>query len=168
MGVANEEGKTEGRQPRGVTFLVCVDGSPECKVAMRFACLRARNTKGGVVLLHVVEPGDFQHWVAVEKLMAEDRRQEAEELLNELAAEVQEYAGFRPVLAVREGRRAEEILTLIKEDPTINILVLGAAPEGQGSNELVRSLSAELTKRLTIPLTIVPGNLTDEQLEEIT
>lgn len=156
------------REAGRVTFLVCVDGSKDCRVAMRFACLRARNTDGYVVLLHVVEPEDFQHWVAVEKLMAEERRAEAEALLNELAAEVHDFAGFRPAVAVREGRRAEEILNLVEEDPSIDILVLGAAPEGEGSNELVRGLSAQLTKRLTIPLTIVPGNLTDAQLEDIT
>ena len=78
-----------------------------------------------------------------------------------------DFAGFRPAVAVREGRRAEEVLKLIEEDPSIDILVLGAAPEGEGSNELVRGLSAQLTKRLTIPLTIVPGNLTDAQLAAI-
>lgn len=168
--MAGSDGRPEaaGHETGRVKFLVCVDDSRDCRVAMRFACLRARNTAGYVVLLHVVEPGDFQHWVAVEKLMEEERREEAEALLNELAAEVQEFAGFRPVLAVREGRRAEEILKLVDEDPSINILVVGAAPEGEGSNELVRGLSAELTKRLTIPLTIVPGNLTDAQLEDIT
>ena len=158
----------ERRGAKGVTFLVCVDDSRDCRVAMRFACLRARNTDGHVVLLHVVEPEDFQHWVAVKKLMAEERREEAEALLNELAAEVQAFAGFRPAVAVREGRRVEEILKLIEEDPSIDIMVLGAAPEGEGSNELVRAFSAQLTKRLTIPLTIVPGNLTDARLEEIT
>ena len=151
-----------------VKFLVCVDESKDCRVAMRFACLRARNSNGFVALLYVIEPADFQHWVAVEKLMEEERREEAEQILQELAAEVQEYAGIRPILIVREGRRSDEILKLIEEDPSINILVLGAAPEGEGSNELVRNLSGELTKRLRIPLTIVPGNLTDEQLVNVT
>ena len=100
--------------------------------------------------------------------MEEERREQAEARLTELAEEVQNFAGIRPVLAVREGSRAEEILKLVAEDPSIDALVLGAAPEGEGSNELVRGLSAELTKRLTIPLTIVPGNLSDARLEEIT
>lgn len=155
------------REAGRVKFLVCVDDSRDCRTALRFACLRARNTSGYVMLLYVVEPGDFQHWVAVEKLM-EERRERAEARLVELAEEVREFAGIRPVLAVREGRRAEEILKLVAEDPSIDALVLGAAPEGEGSNELVRTLSAELTRRLTIPLIVVPGNLSDSRLEEIT
>ncbi len=151
-----------------VKFLVCVDDSPDCRVALRFACLRARNCDGAVVLLYVIEPADFQHWVAVEKLMEEEQREEAEQLLNDLAAEVHDYAEIRPILVFREGRRSDEILKLIDEDPSINILVLGAAPEEEGSNDLVRKLGDELTKRLRIPLTIVPGNLTDEQLVNIT
>ena len=156
------------REAGRVKFLVCVDDSRDCRTALRFACLRARNTSGYVMLLYVVEPGDFQHWVAVEKLMEEERRERAEARLVELAEEVRKFAGIRPVLAVREGRRAEEILKLVAEDPSIDALVLGAAPEGEGSNELVRTLSAELTRRLTIPLIVVPGNLSDSRLEEIT
>lgn len=151
-----------------VTFLVCVDDSDDCRVALRFAALRARNSHGHLVLLYVIEPADFQHWVAVKKLMGEERREEAEQILQSLAGEVQESFGIRPMLVVREGRSSDEILKLIAEDPSINILVLGAAPEGHGSNELVRKLSVEATKGLRVPLTIVPGNLTDEQLDKLT
>jgi nucleotide-binding universal stress UspA family protein len=151
-----------------VKFLVCVDDSEDCRVALRFAALRARNSDGTVVLLYVIEPADFQHWVAVEKLMEEEQREEAEQLLQDLATEVYDFAEIRPVLVFRVGRRGDEILKLIEEDPSINILVLGAAPEGEGTNDLVRKLGDELTKRLRIPLTVVPGNLTDEQLVNIT
>ncbi len=155
-------------EPGKVKFLVCVDESPDCRVAMRFACRRARNSGGYVALLYVIEPADFQHWMSVGKLMEEERREEAERILQELAAEVHECAGMRPVLHVRQGRKGEEILKLIAEDPSVNIMVLGAAPEGKGSNELVRLLTSELTKRLRIPLTIVPGDLTDAQLAAMT
>ncbi len=155
-------------QPGKVKFLVCVDDSEDCRVALRFASLRARNTGGHVVLLYVIEPADFQHWAAVGRLMEDESREEAERILQTLAADVIEHADIQPVLIVREGRRGEEILKLIEEDPTIDIMVLGAAAEGHGSNELVHLLTGELTKRLSIPLTIVPGNLTDEQLESLT
>lgn len=157
-----------GHVPGKVKFLVCVDDSEDCRVALRFACLRARNTDGHVMLVYVIEPADFQHWVSIGKLMEEERREEAEAILHELAAEVHDSLGVHPVFAVREGRKADEILQLIEEDPSINIMVLGAAPEGAGSNDLVRQLTNELTKRLRIPLTIVPGNLTDEQLIRLT
>ena len=160
--------ETPDHVPGRVTYLVCVDDSEDCRVALRFAGLRAHNTDGHVVLLYVIEPADFQHWMAVGKVMEEEKRQEAEQIVQTLAAEVHDYAGVRPVLFVREGRKGEEILKLIDEEPGINVMVLGAAPEGQGSNDLVRMLTGELTKRLKIPLVIVPGDLTDKQLVQLT
>ena len=37
-------------------FLVVVDDTPECKIALRFASMRARGTGGTVTLLRVIEP----------------------------------------------------------------------------------------------------------------
>ena len=46
--------------PGEVKFLVCVDSSDECKAALRFACMRAKNSKGLVCILYVIEPNDMQ------------------------------------------------------------------------------------------------------------
>ena len=89
--------------PGKITYLVSVDESDDCRVAMRLAALRARNTGGHVVLLYVFEPAGIQHWAAVSEVMADERRQEAEERLQVLAAEVHNYADIRPVLFVEEG-----------------------------------------------------------------
>ena len=155
--MANQQGHVPGK----ITYLVCVDESDDCRVAMRLAALRARNTGGHVFLLYVVEPASFQHWGSVSEVMAEER-------LDALAEEVHNYAGIRPVLFVQQGRKIEQILKLIDDEPDINAMVLGCAPEGKGSNDLVHELSNELTKRLRIPLLIVPGNLTDEQIKSLT
>ena len=85
-----------------------------------------------------------------------------------LAAEIHEYADIRPVLFVQDGPKIEQILKLIDEQPDINAMVLGCAPEGKGTNNLVQELTKELTKRLRIPLLIVPGNLTEDQIKSLT
>ena len=154
--------------PGRITYLVCVDDSNECRVAIRLAALRAHHTGGQIVLLYVIEPAAFQHWAAVGERMAKEGRVDAESRLQALAAEVHDYAGITPVLFVKEGSKAEEILRLIDEEPYISAMVLGCAPEGKGDNELVRQLSSELTKRLSIPLIIVPGNLSDQELRDLT
>ena len=48
--------------PGEVKFLVCVDSSDECKAALRFACMRAKNSAGSVCILYVIEPNDIQHF----------------------------------------------------------------------------------------------------------
>ena len=149
-------------------FLAVVDQSEELRVALRFASLRAKNTGGRVALLYVIEPADFQHWMAVEDLMRDERRQEAEEVLQKFSAQVQEWSGKTPVLYVREGKMREELLKLIDEDQGISILVLAAATGTAGPGPLVSSLAGKMSERLRVPLTVVPGNLTDEQIESLT
>ncbi|HIG08995.1 MAG TPA: hypothetical protein EYQ51_04465 [Alphaproteobacteria bacterium] len=66
------------------------------------------------------------------------------------------------------GTKYNCIVDLINADKTISILVLGAAPEGKGTNELINKFSTGLTSSIHIPLTIVPGNLNSNDLEKIT
>ncbi len=155
-------------QPGRVKYLVCVDGSPQSRVAVRFACLRARNTKGYVVLLTVIEPAEFQHWMAVASVMLEERREEAESLLQELAVEVNEWAGVMPVFSVREGHVGDEIIAAVEEDPTIDFLVVGASPPSDKRGKLISWLAGQLAGKLGIPLVIVPGNLNDQELADLT
>ncbi len=149
-------------------FLVCVDDTPECRVALRFACRRAKKTGGGVTLLRVIEPADFQHWVAVGELIQDEAREEAEALLQNLAAEVNEWAELMPELVVREGTKRDQVLAHIEEDPDISILVLGAASGPEGPGPLVSSLASQMAGSLRVPVTIVPGTLTDDQIDELT
>ncbi len=148
-------------------FLVVVDDTQEMAVALRYACRRASNTGGRVALLYVVEPTDFQHWMAVGDLMREEARNEGEQLLQRLAAKVNEITGQLPVLHVREGTRREELLKLIDEDPTVSILVLGASVEKRGPGPLVEALTGKFVGKLRVPVTIVPGNLSDEEIDSI-
>src|SRR5258708_30748785 len=108
---------TDASSPQERVFLVVVDESEELQVALRYAARRAQHTGGRVALLHVIEPTDLQHWGAVETLMREERREEAEALLQKLAAEVNALAGTMPVIYIREGRRRDELLALIDEEP---------------------------------------------------
>ena len=149
-------------------FLVVVDDTPECRVALRFACRRAMRTGGGVVLLRVIQPADFQHWLAVAERMREEAREEAEYLLQQLAAEVNDWAGVMPEFMIREGGTRDEVLGLIEEDPGIRILVLGASPDKEGPGPLVSSLAGQMSGSMSIPVTVVPGNLTENQVDELT
>ena len=149
-------------------FLVCVDRRPQSRVAVRYACRRAKNTGGSVSLLHVVAPPEFQHWATVGDVMEEERRDDAEQLLHDLAAEVNDWAGVVPELLVREGEIGEQILAQVEEDPTIDVLCVGAAPPTDKSFTLITFLAGKLVGRLSIPLVIVPGNLTDEQIAGMT
>ncbi|HTZ79487.1 MAG TPA: universal stress protein [Stellaceae bacterium] len=149
-------------------FLVVVDESPEMRVALRYAALRARATTGRVALLYVIEPSDLQQWMAVETLMREERREEAEQLMSKISQEVLEASGSLPVVYIREGRRRDELLSLIDEEPSISVLVLAASTGPEGPGPLVTALTGKLAVKLRVPVTLVPGNLTPEQISAVT
>ena len=149
-------------------FLCVVDASAEMRVALRFACRRANHTGGRVALLYVMEPADFQHWMAVENKMREERRAEAEQVLQDLAAQVNDIAGTTPSLYVREGSPRDALVKLIAEEPRIAVLVLGAGTGKKGPGPLVSSLAGKLSGKFPIPITVVPGNLSDEQIDAMT
>jgi len=148
-------------------FLVVVDETEEMKVALRFACLRARRTGGRVALLYVIEPAEFQHWMAVGDLMREEARSEGEQLLQRLAAQVNELVGTIPVLYVREGKVRDELFKLLDEEPRISVLVLGANTGSRGPGPLVSALTGKMIGKLRVPITVVPGNLSDEEIDNV-
>ncbi len=148
-------------------FLVVVDESEEMNVALRYACRRAAHTNGRVALLYVVESSEFQHWMSVGDLMREEARSEGEQVLQRCAALVSEQTGSLPVLYLREGSRRSELLDLIEEEPSISILVLAADTGPRGPGPLVSALTGKFVGKLKVPVTIVPGNLSDEDIDKI-
>ena len=160
--------QSAGFAPPERVFLVVVDETDELKLALRYASRRAQHTGGRVALLFVIEPSDLQQWAAVETLMREEQREQAEALLQKLSAEVAEIAGSMPVIFIREGRRRDELLALIDEEPSISILVLAASAAAEGPGPLITALTGKALTKLRVPITIVPGSLTEQQLDALT
>jgi len=131
-----------------------------------YASSRAKNTSGVVVLLYVIEPSDFQHWLGVEKIMREEAVANANAALDGYAAKVREKLGIEPELVVREGKPSEQIHQLIEEDQDIAILVLAAGASKEGPGPLVASIAGK-GAAFPIPVTVVPQNLSDEELASL-
>jgi len=148
-------------------FLVVVDDTAELKLAIRYACLRAKKTSGRVAMLHVTAQEDMQEWIGVSRLIKEESRQQAEALMQKMAAEVQNLSGAMPVLYFREGDRRDEVMKLIDEEPSISILVLGASTGPKGPGPLVQALTSKYVGKLRVPITIVPGQLTNDEIDHI-
>jgi hypothetical protein len=146
-------------------FLVVVDESPEMPVALYYASRRAVRTGGRVALLRVIPREEGHGLASVEALMREEARQEAELLLQRLAETVVDVTGTVPVIHVREGTTSEEVIALVNGDPTISILVLAAGTGPEGPGPLVSYLAGKGMLKLAIPMTIVPGSMTHEQID---
>ena len=148
-------------------FLVILDDSRECLNAMRFAAMRAAKTGGGVEILSVIEPEEFNHWIGVGDIMREEARERIEVHYEVFAKWMRDRQGIDPELVIREGEPVSEILAQIQDDPDIGVLVLGAGTDKKGPGPLVTQLSRS-AGTLPVPITIVPGDLSKDRLEAIT
>jgi len=151
-----------GHSPK---FLVVIDDTPECDRAVYFASRRALRTGASVIMLRVIETEDQnQQWLGVADIMRAEAHEEANAVLDRHAARAASITGVMPERVIREGEKAQELLKLIEEDEDIAVLVLAAAPGKDGPGPLVVSL-AKNAGEFPIPVGIVPGHLSDEDLD---
>ena len=148
-------------------FLVVLDDSRECLNAMRFAAMRAAHTGGGVQILSVIPPEEFNHWIGIGDIMREEARERIHAHFEVFAKWMRDRQGVDPELVIREGDAVPEILAQIREDADIGVLVLGAGTDKKGPGPLVSQLS-RASGSLPVPITIVPGELSKERLEAVT
>ena len=148
-------------------FLVVVDESPEMRNALRYACRRAKRTGGRVAMLYVMDPPEAQQWGAVVDLMRQEARQQAEEVIAKHADVAVSLTGQPPTIHIREGNSRDELAKLITEDRSISVLVLASASSGEGPGPLVTAFAGKLGNQLRVPLTIVPGALTEAEIDAI-
>lgn len=153
-------------------FLVVLDDTPECERAVVYAARRAERTGGGLTMLYIVPPSEFQHWLGVEDIMRAEAQAEAD-------ATVDRYVGLlrgqgltlSPERLVREGQALEEIQALINDDEDIAILVLGAGLGKDGPGPLVSAIATgkgfARGSSFPVPVTIVPGDMDDDTIEAI-
>ncbi|GAB4122140.1 MAG: universal stress protein [Rhodothalassiaceae bacterium] len=152
---------------RSRNFVVVMDDSEESRLALRFAAGRAAHIEGGgVILFHAIPPGDFQHWVAVAERMREEAIEEAQAMLEQVAARIYAYSGIKPEIALCEGEPKEALLDFIKKRDDLFALVL-AASAGEDPGPLVRYFSGPLVASLPCPVVIVPGTLDPESIDRL-
>lgn len=152
------------------TFLVVVDNTEELASVLRYACNRARFTGGKVALLFVIDTDssqDFQHWQFVGNLMEEEAMEAAEQTLNRHAAQISKESGSAPTQYIRKGKTREELFALIEEQPSISNLLLGSAP-GEKPGPLVEAVTGKYAGQTGIPVTIIPGSLSLDEIDSLT
>jgi nucleotide-binding universal stress UspA family protein len=150
--------------PRIRKFLVVIDKTPECQVALRFATRRAQHTGGRVTLMCAATPGEFQQWRGVEEIMKDEARAEAEALLHASAKVVNDLSGILPELVILSGTVTECLARLLKTDRDISILVLASRAGKEGPGPLVAMFTSAVQ---AIPVTLVPGTFTDAQIDAL-
>ena len=151
-------------------FLVVVDETPEVESALAFAANRVRRSGGSITLLYVIEPAGFQDFIGVREVYLEEQQSKAKAVFRLFRRKLKGWGCEEQHVedVVREGAKAEEIVKHIDQDQDIALLVLGASTDPAGPGPLVSSLATgKLAGSFPIPITIVPGTLTPEEIEGI-
>lgn len=150
----------------GRKLLAILDESKECRAAVLFAAHRARETRGGLVLLHVMEPLDPALWSALGASARAEAEAAREALIETYVALAQTACGVRPEVERRDGDTRGEITRLLEADRSIKIIVLGAGVGRDGPGPLVAALArgSLASSGRPIPITVVPGDLSDTEI----
>ncbi len=124
---------------------------------------------GRVVLLFVIEP-DNQFWDAVRQVQLDEQTNKAKALFRLFRRKLTN-AGYDNVVleeVIREGKLLDAIQQQIEEDEDVAVLVLGASKDAAGPGPLVSSLAAgNAAGKFPIPITIVPGDLSLEEIQAL-
>ncbi len=148
------------------TYMVVIDDSEEAVLAQRFAARRAARTGGTVHLVTVIEPQQFVAWGGVQATIEEEARQQGEALAQAAANRLAEEHGITPMISVRQGDAVEIVRAILAEDGTIAALVLATAPSGP-PGPLVSHFAGQDAGTLPVPVMIIPGSLTLDEIDRL-
>jgi nucleotide-binding universal stress UspA family protein len=148
-------------------LMVIVDESKEVESALLYAASRASHTGGHLALLFVIEP-DNQIWGGVRQAQLDEGTAKAKALFRLFRRKLNNE-GFDKVEVdevIREGKLVEQIMAQIEDDEDVAILVLGAAVDAKGPGPLISLLASGASAgKFPIPITIVPGDLTVDDIK---
>ncbi|GGE49515.1 universal stress protein A [Marinicauda pacifica] len=150
-------------------FLVIADTSEESANAAYFAARRAKHSGGRVTLLTVVEPTNFEHWLGVGETMRREATDAAEAALESLAEDVEAETGTRPEMLLREGELLVMLRDVIEADRQIAVLILSSSKIDDTPGPLISTMARGrgLFTGRKIPVTVVPGTLSREEIDRL-
>ena len=148
-------------------FLVVVDDSDELKNAIYFAVNRAIHTEGKLSLLYIVDPAIDAQWARIENLIEQEATSEAKKICRGWSQKIKKRFNIESEIIIKIGDRTEELLKLVKEDSNIRFLVLASSANNENPGPLITSLTGKKIKDLSIPIVIVPGSLSEKDIDLI-
>ena len=148
-------------------YLVVVDGTAEVDRSVYYASRWAVRAGGGVVMLRVIDTEDRnQQWLGVADIMRAEAEDAANAALDRASGRANGIAAITPERVIREGDPVEQILDVIDKDVDIAVLVLAASAGAEGPGPIITAL-AKIAGTFPIPMTVVPGNLSDTDIDAL-
>ncbi|WP_018997374.1 universal stress protein [Hirschia maritima] len=149
-------------------FLTLADDTQECYSAILFAAMRAKRVGAGLVILKVVQVSGMGHWRGLDEDMRTEAMDNALAEVKSTARMVKERVDIDAEIIIEEGKPEQAITKVTNQDSTIKVIVLGSGEGRAGPGPLVSRIGKgkSITDR-HVAITIIPGGLTDAQLDEM-
>ena len=148
-------------------FLIVIDESKELEKAIYFAANRAIHTDGKLSLLYIVDPAVNAQWSRIENLIEQEATSEAKKLCRIWSQKIKSRFGIESEVIIKMGDRCEELLKLVQEDTSIRFLVLASSANNEEPGPLIKALTGKKIKNLSIPMVIIPGSLSEKDIDLI-
>ena len=153
-----------GHKPK---CLVVVDDTAESDRAVRYASRWAIRAGGGVVMLRIVETDNQnQQWLGVADIMRAEALEDANAALDRASGRANGLAAITPERVIREGDPTEQMIDVVEKDADIAMLVLTSNPGPEGPGPII-TMMADAVGTFPIPIVIVPGHLSDAEIDAL-
>lgn len=163
----NVNSKSKTLKSSNRLFLVVADDSKELHQALYYAARRAATAGGEIALFRCIEPIEGQLWGGVTEIMEAETEQASKTLLKNLSDYCEKLGTPKPRTFVKKGIVHEELFNLINNEQSIRVLVLGVSTEHGNPGPLINYIINKGSNECRVPITIVPGNLSDEQIDAL-
>lgn len=161
--MVNEENAIENKKP---TILVCIDTTNASVITLRYACLQARRLGYGLQILSIIEPS-HKNLLFGSHAIGQEKRKNLEKYLQKLLDESYKEGMTTPVVSIREGDIATEILREIKSMQSCAMLVFGKSHSLQSDNNVLPKIAQKVGTKIRIPIMIIPENLDLDLLDKL-
>ena len=148
-------------------FLIVIDESEGLEKAIYFAANRAIHTEGELSLLYIVDPAINAQWSRIENLIEQEATSEAKKLCRVWAQKIKSRFGIDSEMIIKMGDRCEELLKVIEDDKNIRFLVLASRANNEEPGPLIKALTGKKIKNLSIPMVVIPGSLSEKEIDLI-
>lgn len=140
------------------TILVCIDTTNASVITLRYACLKAKRLGFAVQILSVLE-NSHKNLLFGSHAIGKEKRGQLEKYLQKLINDVYKEAHLVPVVSIREGEVASEIIKEVKSIPNCVMVVFGKSRNAMSDNTVLPKMAQKIGTKLHIPILIVPENL---------
>lgn len=149
-------------------FLAISDDTPECMTGLAYAGSRAKALRAGLVVLRCAKVPGVGGWIGLDKDISQDAIDAARLAATQHADAVLQRTGVEAELVISDDEPVDAIRKAVDGDPAIKVLILASGFGRGGPGPLVSRLAKgkPLASR-PIAVTVIPGDMNDQQLNEI-